>query len=347
MDRKSFLQKAGIILVAGPLALRGVLKGNASLEQLSTNCVLIPTQTGGPFYLDPDFNRVDIRENLAGLPLHLQLQVVGVQNCAPIPNAVVNIWHTDTHGGYSQFGQVFGNYDDFSNQTWLRGYQVTDANGECNFTTIFPGWYPGRAAHIHFDVHLGFTPGGTVDGVPDASSLFMGQMYFPDALVSQVYTQVAPYSTWGDSPTNQTNDSILLNTGQAGDLTVQMDTSDFPNSVAGTFCIGLDMAGTPVGMPSASADAAFSLSECYPNPAQSLMHIPFELHRKGQVSLGIFDAHGKVILPLLRQDLAPGTFTVDLDIEEAKLAPGIYFVDLIFHFGAEMERRTQKFQVLD
>ena len=310
MDRKSFLQKAGIILVAGPLALRGVLKGAAPLEHLSTNCVLIPVQTGGPFYLDPEFNRVDIRENLSGLPLHLEIQVLGVQNCAPVPNAVVNIWHTDTHGGYSQFGQVFGNYDDFANQTWLRGYQVTDSNGKCNFTTIFPGWYPGRAAHIHFDVHLGFTPGGAVDGIPDASSMFLGQMYFPDALVSQVYTQVAPYSTWGDNPTNQTNDSLLQNTGQAGDLTVQMDTADFPNSVSGTFCIGLDMNGTPVGVAASVKERVMELSPCYPNPAHSKLHIPFELNRKGQVNLNIFDTTGKRVLSLLRQDLAPGTFSL-------------------------------------
>ena len=62
-----------------------------------------------------------------------------------LENAIVDVWHADAGGDYSGVGSLQG-------ETFLRGIQTTDANGDAAFTTIFPGWYRGRAPHIHFKV---------------------------------------------------------------------------------------------------------------------------------------------------------------------------------------------------
>lgn len=344
MDRKDFLKKAGIVLLTGPFVLRqlgGLSMAKASGTQVA-NCVLLPFQTGGPFYLDPEFNRVDIRETLTGIQLDLKLTVIGVQNCAPIPNAVVNVWHSDTHGGYSTFGAISGNYADFTNETWLRGYQTTDANGECNFTTIFPGYYPGRATHIHFDVHVGFNAGGTVDTNPDASSLFLGQMYFEDQVVSQVYTNIAPYSTWGNNPTGLTNDVLLGQSGQVGDLTVATDMTNFPNSISGEFCIGLNQAGVPTGLEDPKGLTHFELRPNHPNPFRDRTDIDFTMKSQGQVTISIFDLEGRLVSQLAQKTLPPGEYSLEFDRQKAGIAAGSYLMDMIVHTQDGIFRQSHR-----
>lgn len=347
MDRKDFLKKAGIVLLTGPFVLRQ-LGGSSEVKAAGNkvaNCVLIPSHTGGPFYLDPEFNRMDIRESLTGLQLDLKLTVIGVQNCAPIPNAVVNIWHTDTHGGYSSFGAISGNYADFTNETWCRGYQVTDANGECNFTTIFPGYYPGRATHIHFDVHLGFTAGGTIDTNPDASSLFLGQMYFEDSVVSQIYTNVAPYDTWGDNPTGLTNDFLIAQTGQAGDLTVTTNMTNFPTSISGEFCIGLNQTGVPTGIEEAKGLGHFELKANHPNPFFDKTQIEFTMKSQGQVTISVFTLNGRLVSQLAQRTLPPGEFSLEFDRDKAGIASGTYLIDMMVHNRDGMFRQSRRMVV--
>jgi protocatechuate 3,4-dioxygenase beta subunit len=156
---------------------------------------------------------------------HFYVSQVSSESCAPLKGATVEIWHCDAQGQYSG---VSDPGFDTSSQNWLRGAQVTDASGTATFTTIYPGWYSGRAVHIHFKVH------------PDETKVFTSQLFFDDALSQQVFTQ-EPYSSKGSTPdTLNSTDSIyqellLLTTTEAGD------------GYAATFEIGIDPATVGTG----------------------------------------------------------------------------------------------------
>ena len=110
-------------------------------------CVLRPEQTLGPFPNRSDLNRSDVRADQQGAPLRLELVVYRTGACTPVENAIVELWQCSAAGDYSEYSN-FGTAD----QNWLRGYQVTGADGSVEFVTIYPGWYPGRSVHIHIRV---------------------------------------------------------------------------------------------------------------------------------------------------------------------------------------------------
>lgn len=149
----------------------------------STNvCLLTPVDVEGPFYFDPKLERADITEGKPGVPLKLLLQVMEAKDCAAIEGARVDVWHCDAVGFYSGYeGQGDRGASSTEGQHFLRGTLVTNAAGQVTFSTIYPGWYPGRTPHIHFKVLL------------DEKSLLTGQIYFPDALSEFIYEKVSPY----------------------------------------------------------------------------------------------------------------------------------------------------------
>jgi protocatechuate 3,4-dioxygenase beta subunit len=163
-------------------------------------CIVRPEATEGPYYVDEDLNRTDIRSDpgtgtvSAGIPLLLTFNVAQVagSDCTALQGAKVEIWHCDAAGVYSD---VTDRGFTSVGQKFLRGYQITDANGQATFTTIYPGWYPGRTVHIHFKVH------------PTSSSVFTSQLFFDDAFSDQVFTQ-APYAAKGQRSTLNSNDGI-------------------------------------------------------------------------------------------------------------------------------------------
>jgi protocatechuate 3,4-dioxygenase beta subunit len=111
-------------------------------------CAVSPNETEGPYPSKSDIFRSDIRENRQGVPLALTIRVINVSNgCAPLANANVEIWQCDAAGNYSEYGSQTA-------QTYLRGIQTTDANGQVSFMTVYPGWYQGRATHIHIEVTM-------------------------------------------------------------------------------------------------------------------------------------------------------------------------------------------------
>jgi protocatechuate 3,4-dioxygenase beta subunit len=127
-------------------------------------CVVRPEQTEGPYFVDDKLDRSDIRSDPTdgsmkeGIPLLLTFKVSQVSNsgCTPLGGATVDIWHCDALGVYSDVSDPGFNT---VGQQWLRGYQTTEANGQANFTTIYPGWYQGRTVHIHFKIRT-TTPSG-------------------------------------------------------------------------------------------------------------------------------------------------------------------------------------------
>jgi len=156
---------------------------NASLA--AVDCIAQPEQTEGPFFVDAAVERSDIRVDpatgkvSAGAPLALQFvlsRVTADGACAMLRGAKVDIWHCDALGLYSD---VRDRRNDTSGQQFLRGFQVSDTDGIVRFTTIYPGWYSGRAVHIHFKVR---TPGE--NGRTDE---FTSQLYFQDELTDRVH----------------------------------------------------------------------------------------------------------------------------------------------------------------
>jgi len=174
-------------------------------------CVLTPELTAGPYYLDDPLVRRDITEGRPGTPLDLSIAVVST-DCTPLAGVAVDIWHCDAGGEYSGFNgnslgatQAGGTND----KRFLRGVQVTDADGVARFTTIVPGWYEGRAVHIHLSVHAGAQAATTIDGGHVAHT---GQLFFDDALLTTILAGDAYAGHTGNRTTNA-QDSIFRGAG--------------------------------------------------------------------------------------------------------------------------------------
>lgn len=192
-------------------------------------CVARPELTEGPYFVDTGLDRADIRSDPAtgvvkeGALLSLIFNVSQINNgCTPLPGALVDVWHCDALGVYSG---VTDRSFDTSGQQFLRGYQVTDANGLAKFVTIYPGWYPGRTVHIHFKIR---TDPNAAQGYE-----FTSQLFFDEALSDQIHAQ-EPYASKGHRNTLNANDNIyspeLL-------LTAVPD----GNGYTATFDVGLDL----------------------------------------------------------------------------------------------------------
>jgi protocatechuate 3,4-dioxygenase beta subunit len=168
----------GTVSTVEPKASAGDL---ASRFDDSATCRQTAELTEGPFYFDVDRIRSDIREGREGATLRLGVRVRDAAECEPIQNAVVDIWHCDATGSYSEPGE-----------TYLRGAQVTNNGGIVEFTTVYPGWYPGRTVHIHAKVHL------------DRQTVLTTQLYFDDAFTDRVFSR-EPYAS--DTGRDSFNDS--------------------------------------------------------------------------------------------------------------------------------------------
>ena len=204
------------------------------------DCVVRPEMTIGPYFVDEQLNRSDIRINSAdntvreGVPLTLNVVVasVGGNSCTPIEGAQVDIWHCDAQGQYSG---VSDQGSDTSGQDFLRGYQLTNTGSGVQFQTIFPGWYSGRAVHIHFTIRT--------KGADGADYQFTSQFFFDDTLTDQVHA-LEPYASNGQRDTRNSNDNIYSGGGDQLLLNLHGDTT---GGHAGSMSIGLDLTDTETG----------------------------------------------------------------------------------------------------
>jgi protocatechuate 3,4-dioxygenase beta subunit len=151
----------------------------------SSSCTLTVEETEGPYYFDADSIRSDIREDRRGTRLRLALRVRDAGSCEPLKNAVVDIWHCDAGGLYSGFESAStggpGRGSRTDDEKYLRGAQVTNADGIVEFVTVYPGWYQGRTVHIHAKVHV------------DNQTALTTQFFFDEDVTARVYEQ-SPYS---------------------------------------------------------------------------------------------------------------------------------------------------------
>jgi protocatechuate 3,4-dioxygenase beta subunit len=207
---------------------------SSAVQQSLPACVLTPEQTEGPYFVDERMNRSDIRADgidgpvRDGAPLTLTLQVnqVAGSSCAPLAGTYVDVWHCDAQGVYSDVKD--NNWGSSTGSTFLRGYQVTDENGLVRFQTIFPGWYRGRAVHIHFKVRK---------SLDDSRAHEMtSQLYFDDALIDQIHAQ-PPYAAKGLRDLRNSQDGIFRNGGDKLIVPVTQDGEGY----AGTFNLGVQL----------------------------------------------------------------------------------------------------------
>ena len=185
---------AGIELL-DPKAAVAAGAGPAAVSSGLVTCVLTPEMTEGPFFVEGDKLRRNVREGRPGVPLALRTTVLDVSSCKPLQGAAVDIWHCDAGGTYSAVAQ-----EGTEGRTFLRGIQRTNAKGVARFDTIYPGWYSGRTVHIHVRVFLG------------GSIVHTGQLFFPDTLTDAVFRRT-PYNRRPARDTRNATDSIFRNGG--------------------------------------------------------------------------------------------------------------------------------------
>ena len=196
MYDESGLRRREVLLGAGAAGLGAAVYGLRGLwlpsDAGAASCVLQREVTEGPYYLDLDLVRRNIRRGRAGTPLTLRFKVIDATTCKPIEGAMVELWHADASGVYSG---VQGNSGNF-----LRGGQRTDASGNVRFETIVPGWYRGRTPHIHMKVFV------------SGNEVHTGQVFFQPAMTRKVYAQGA-YRSRGNADTSNSADSIYRDAG--------------------------------------------------------------------------------------------------------------------------------------
>ncbi len=208
--------------------------GGAGSDAASLSCVATPEQTEGPYFVDERLHRSDIRVDpsdgsmQAGLPLTLEIRVSSISRggCKPLVGASVDIWHCDAQGVYSDATDP---HFRTIGKKFLRGYQVTDANGSVQFRTIYPGWYEGRTVHIHFKVRTAPKSARTYE--------FTSQFYFEDSITDRVHAQ-RPYVKKGQRTLKNEGDGIFRDGGSQLVLSLVENVQGY----AARFDVGLQMA---------------------------------------------------------------------------------------------------------
>jgi protocatechuate 3,4-dioxygenase beta subunit len=239
-NHKTMSRRQALVLLgtAGAAILAGHSTAyNASAPSSSgklTGCIVTSKQTEGPFFIDERLNRSDIRVDpsdgslKAGVPLSLTLRVstVGSGGCNPLSGAIVDVWHCDAAGAYSAVNEPGSQT---AGKSFLRGYQRTKADGSTQFTTIYPGWYPGRTVHIHFKVRTNAKSRNPQE--------ITSQLYFDDALTDRIHAQ-PPYSGKGQRPVKNQQDGLFRNGGRQ----LMLSPVEKRQGYEAIFDIGLQMA---------------------------------------------------------------------------------------------------------
>lgn len=311
MERLDFLKKGlgfmGMALIAPSLIAK---KEDTALP----NCTVTNSETAGPFptLLPASLITSNIVGDRTGVPFTINIVVKNVNgNCGPLQGALVDIWHCDKDGNYSEYGGSGMQPTNYTNYHFLRGRQTTDANGLVTFTSIFPGWYTGRATHIH--VHI-YNSLGT--------SLLITQIAFPEGSNSAVATVNA-------STANGYTKGMSGYTYNASDNVFSDGTSNEMSAITGSISAGYTLdwetyvaAPVTTGIGAQTAESQFQLRQNYPNPCHDTTKIPVTLREAADVRISLGTVDGRTISNLSPGTLAAGEQIIDLDI--SGLAEGLY-----------------------
>lgn len=222
MERKNFLRAFVVAAAAGPALIGGCKKDDstsasstttstttsstASTTTSSSACVTAPTEEEGPFpypsgEINDPLDRSDVTGGQTGVALQINFVVVNTNdNCNAVENVRVDIWSCNANGYYSgydnQSGGLSGVSTSYGGETWLRGYQLSDSAGAVTFSTIYPGWYSGRATHVHAEIYI--------NGVLKKTTQFA----FPESVSNLVHVSTY-YKAHGVNTTSNSSDHVF------------------------------------------------------------------------------------------------------------------------------------------
>ncbi|GKV96939.1 intradiol ring-cleavage dioxygenase [Pectobacterium aroidearum] len=213
-------------------------------------CPLTTEQIVGPYFVDYKILRRDITESQPGIPLLLKIKVIDGVSCEPVDNILVDIWHCNARGKYSGWSFIspdkeattdeVGTVNRTDSTSFFRGIQPTDQNGVVRFTTIFPGFYAGRATHIHVAIRR-----PSKNPLEKEHFAFVGQLYFPEDLCRVVYNN-EPYSPRDITRVTNTEDEYFTKmNGAQSLLTVnKINEGDFNDGFTGEIILSIDKNAT-------------------------------------------------------------------------------------------------------
>ena len=190
-------------------------------------CVASPAIEEGPFFVDEKLNRSDVRTDPSdgsatpGVPLEITFRLARLSgtSCTALAGGTIDIWSASATGKYSDITS-----EGTAGRKFLRGFQTTDAGGVATFTTNYPGWYGGRAVHLHVKIR------------PTSGQALTTQLFFDDSLSDKVLAQ-SPYSGRGQRDTRNASDRIYAQGGSQMMLALTPKGQGY----AVTFDIGLKM----------------------------------------------------------------------------------------------------------
>ena len=308
MKRGDFLKGLGLAGVSTLVPFSKSLAATLS-NKPTTGCILVPTETAGPYPWDLSGDntmfRTDIREGNAGTQLNLTINLVNVNdNCNPITNARVDIWHCNKDGYYSEYANQPGYLGTQSHvgESFFRGIQLSDSAGQVKFTTIYPGWYTSRVTHIHAQIFISSLLAATT------------QFAFPDSLNNSIFSTDANYTAHGvnTSVVNNAADNVFSDSSNTvyEMLTIAANTS---GGYDASITIGVAVPATGIIKLTPDTGGQFVLNQNIPNPFSENTVIEFTLNQASKVWLDVYDLMGKKICTKINEQLGIGNHSVSFN----------------------------------
>lgn len=335
MERKEFLRNSFGFLglaVAAPSLLRAK-ETNAELTE-TLACSVTNSETAGPFptITPASYVRTNMIGDRTGVAFTVNINIMNINaNCAALQGAIVDIWHCDKDGNYSQYGGTTMQQTNYTTYNFLRGRQTTNSSGLVSFTSIFPGWYTSRATHIH--VHI-YNSAGT--------SLLVTQIAFPEgtnSAVALVNASTANGYTKGMTGYTYNASDNVFSDGVGNEM------STVTGSVAAGYVLNhtIYVAGPTLGVNDVNQQA-FGLGQNYPNPVQSTTIIPVTLQLDSMVTVQLFDLTGRLISTPINGSFTAGKNELTLNRNGISRGYYIYKVKVVNDSGVSEQSKKILFE---